>query len=82
MEVIGRRLQTIFDAYELNPAKPNFEAARYYSGMGVPTDAVAPQLRSFAANQARNDAEVEKQRQKVRELRGKAPPAKKGGDGN
>lgn len=74
VEVMARRLQTVFDAYELNPRRSNFEAAKYFSGMGSATDAVAPELRSFVARKARDDAEVEKQRQKVRELRGKAPP--------
>lgn len=73
-EVLARRLQTVFDAYELNPQRPNYEAARYFSGMGTATDAVAPELRSYVAKKARDEAELEKQRQKARELRAKAPP--------
>ena len=40
-------------------------------------DGVSPELRAHAARRARDDAEVEKQRQKVRELR-LANPAPKG----
>ena len=79
MEVCSRRAQTIFDAYEVNPSKPNFESARYFSGQGSISDAVSPELRSFVARRARDDAEVEKQRQKVRELR--RPPAAGGKKG-
>lgn len=82
VEVLARRLQTVFDAYELNPQRPNYEAARYFSGMGTATDAVAPELRSCVAKRARDEAEVEKQRQKARELRAKAPPGTAGKSGS
>ena len=55
--------------------KPNFESARFFSGFGPATDAVSPELRCFAARRARDEAEIEKQRQKVRELKGRPPSA-------
>ena len=69
MELCGLRLQTIIDAYETNPKQPSFDHAKYFSGMPSSSDAVSPSLRSFAAKKARDEAEIEKQRQKVRELR-------------
>lgn len=74
-EVIARRLQTIFDACEPSATKPNFESASFFSGSGAATDAVSPELRNFAARRARGEAEIEKSRQKVRELKGRPPPA-------
>ena len=79
VERMCRRLQTIFDAYDVNPAKPNFESAKLFSGMGAEMDPVAPELRSHVAKKARDEAEIEKQRQKARELRKAPPPQKKGG---
>lgn len=75
VEVIARRLQTIFDAYEQSATKPNFESARFFSGFGAATDAVSPELRNFAARRAGDEADIEKSRQKVRELKGRPPPA-------
>ena len=80
VERMCRRLQTIFDAYDVNPAKPNFESAKLFSGMGAEMDPVAPELRSHVAKKARDEAEIEKQRQKARELR-KAPPPNRGSGG-
>ena len=52
-ELMCRRLQTIFDAYDVTPAQPNFESANLLS----------------EAERARDDAEIGKQTQKARELR-------------
>ena len=70
-EFLCRRIQTIVDAHAINPQKPNYDAASFFSGIGRAVDGVAPELRAHAARRARDEAEVEKQRQKVRELRGK-----------
>ena len=71
-ELLCLRVQAIVDAYENNPSKPSFENAKYFSGLKSLSDAVSPDLKSFAARKAKEETEVEKQRQKVRELRGKA----------
>ena len=47
--------------------------------MGAPLDGVSQELRAFVARKARDDAEIEKKRQKVRELRKPGDP--KGGKG-
>lgn len=70
MEILVRRVQTIIDAYDVNPSKPCYDSARYYSGLASSADGVSPELRAYVARRARDDAEVEKQRQKARELRG------------
>eukprot|EP00959_Pyramimonas_sp_CCMP1952_P441213 9236780-Pyramimonas_sp.AAC.1 len=70
-ELLCLRAQAIVDAYDTNPNKPSFENAKYFSGLKSLSDAVSPDLKSFAARKAKEDTEVEKQRQKVRELRGK-----------
>ena len=79
-EFLCRRVQAIVDAHAVNPQKPNYESASLFCGLPRPSDNVAPELRSYVARKARDEAEVEKQRQKVRELRaGKsagAPAAK------
>ncbi|CAK0793535.1 unnamed protein product, partial [Prorocentrum cordatum] len=51
--------------------QPNFENAKYFSGIKSLSDAVSPDLKSFTARQAKGKTESEKQRQKVMELRGK-----------
>eukprot|EP00973_Karenia_brevis_P028401 3915111-Karenia_brevis.AAC.1 len=62
----------MFDAYSLNPSKPNYEWAKYFAGKSDWSDAAVPELRSYVARRARDDMEVEESNQKVREL--KAPP--------
>lgn len=74
-EAAARRAQVIFDAYEANPSKPNFDGSKFLAGTTQVTDAICPELRSFAARRAKDEAEVEKQRQKARELRSRGPVA-------
>lgn len=74
-QAAARRAQVIFDAYDANPAKPNFDGSKYLAGTSQVTDAIAPELRSFAARRAKDEAEVEKQRQRARDLRTRGPVA-------
>ena len=71
-ELLRLRVQTIAGAYENNPSKPSFVNAKYFSGLKSLSDADCPDLKSFAARKAEEETEVEKRRQKARELRGKA----------
>ena len=70
MEYIGRRIQAVVDAHSINPQKPNYEVANLFTGQTRARDVVSPGLRSHVARRARDEAEVEKSRQKTRELRG------------
>ena len=68
-EILCRRWQTIIDAYGVNPSKPNFESAKFFAGKGDWTDGVCPELRRHVAQRATAELEIEKSRQKTRELR-------------
>ena len=79
MEFLGRRIQAIVDAHTVNPQKPNYESSTLFTGVLRAADGIAPELRNYVARRARDEAEVEKQRQKVRELKsGKPDTPKKG----
>ena len=77
-ELIARRWQLILEAHRENAAVPSYEASDYFSGLerGV---GIAPALSAHVAKVMKEEAEVEKQRSKVRELRG--PPRGRGGRG-
>eukprot|EP00929_Paragymnodinium_shiwhaense_P055544 TRINITY_DN27826_c0_g1_i1.p1 TRINITY_DN27826_c0_g1~~TRINITY_DN27826_c0_g1_i1.p1 ORF type:complete len:463 (+),score=96.94 TRINITY_DN27826_c0_g1_i1:88-1476(+) len=70
LELLVRRWQTILEAYEVNPTRPNWDNARYFSGLGSSVDGIVPSLKTYVAKKAKEDADVEKARQKVRELKG------------
>ena len=72
LEIAARRWQLVLDAYSVNPSKPNYEAAGLFNPLGRGSDGAVAELRTFVAKKARGEAEVEKQRTKVRELRGGA----------
>ena len=69
MEVVCRRLQAIVDAYT-NPARPPWENAKWFAGLGTPEDIVSPTFRTYAARKNKDELEFLQARQKVRELRG------------
>ena len=66
----------------MNPQKPNYDSATLFAGTSRAADGVSPELKGFVARKARDEAEVEKARQKVRELRTDHGGGKKGGDGS
>jgi hypothetical protein len=83
MECAGRRIQAIIDAHAVNPQRPNYDSATLFAGTGRATDGVSPDLKNFVARKARDEADVEKSRQKIRELRAEPAGAKgKKGDGS
>ena len=71
IEIVCRRIQTIVDAYS-NPARPNWENARIFSGSIAPEDCIAPGFRTWAVRKAKDEAEIAAARSKTRELRGGA----------
>eukprot|EP00959_Pyramimonas_sp_CCMP1952_P034727 727937-Pyramimonas_sp.AAC.1 len=70
-ELLCLQVQTVVDAYDANPNKPSFENAKYLSGLTSLTDVVWPDLKNSAARRAKEETEVEEQRQEVRKLRDK-----------
>ncbi|CAK0813492.1 unnamed protein product, partial [Prorocentrum cordatum] len=81
LEYAGSYDQALVDADEKNPSKPCFENAKYFSGFKSSSNAVSPDLKNFAARKAKGDTEVEKQRQNVKELRGKTESGKTNAEG-
>ncbi|CAK0908876.1 unnamed protein product, partial [Prorocentrum cordatum] len=54
---LARRIQVITDAHSVPGAPANWRMARCLTGETGPSDAVAPELRSFGAKKAKEDAE-------------------------
>ena len=68
-ELIARRFQAIIAAHKVDPQRPNYEDSKYYRGMGSSLDAVDPRLIASVTRQLRDEAEIERQRQKTAEAR-------------
>ena len=68
-EIISRRIQVILQAYHSNPGRPSFEHAAHYNPLGNPFDGVVPELRKLGVQKVKDEAEVERTRQKAIELR-------------
>ena len=83
MELLARRIPSIVEAHAINPQKPCYDNASLFAGQGSSIDGVCPELKSFVARKAREDAEIEKSKAKVRELKkgDKGGGRGKGGDG-
>ena len=74
MERLARRVQVITDAHSVPGAPANWRMARYLTGDSSPSNVVAPELRSFGAKRAKEDAEIINAR--VRGLTGTERPNK------
>ena len=77
LELAARRWEAVVDAYATNAGKPNYDAVALFNPLGRSVDGVPGALRAHVAKKAKEEAEIEKQRVKARELRGGAPPQKK-----
>ena len=64
-----RRIPRIVDAY-LDPQRPNWEAAKLYTGTVDAEGAVSPTLRGCVARRTREESKVINSRSQSRELRG------------
>jgi hypothetical protein len=75
-EILAWRWQLLLTAHEVNPLPPDYGGSEYFDPLGASKGEVAPQLQRTGAKQMRDDAEVQTQRSKARELRsaGWAPP--------
>ena len=83
-EILSRRIQVILQAYHSNPGRPSFEHAPHYNPLGNPFDGVVPELRKQGVQKVKEEAEIERTRQKAIELRTEADKFryKKGDDGH
>jgi len=70
MERLCRRWQAILEAHTRDPAQPDYEAAEAFSGTVNRRVCVAPSLRAHVAREMRDEAEIDKQRVKAKDLRG------------
>ena len=77
-ELVVRRVQLILDAN--SGATPSWEGSEHYMGLGKRSKGIAPSLQSHVAARLKEEAEVEKQRQKAREVRKLGRGGKKGKD--
>ena len=68
MELIARRVQLILDAHS-SGAKAAWEGAEHFMGLGKQAKGINPALQAHVAARLKDEAEVEKQRQKAREVR-------------
>ena len=77
-------MQVILQAYHSNPGRPTFDHAAHYSPLGNPFDGVVPELRKHGVQKVKDEAEVERTRQKALELRQEVDKFrfKKGDGGN
>ena len=69
VEMIARRFQSIIAAHKVDAQKPNYDDSKYYRGMGSALDAVNPELTAAVTRRLRDEAEIERQRQKAAEAR-------------
>ena len=77
-EVLSRRWQLLLDAISRDPGDPKFEDEELWAGQSQRSFGIAPQLTAHVATKTKEKADVEKQRQKAKELRALAKaPAKK-----
>ena len=68
MELLIRRVQLILDAHA-TPGSTSWEGAEHFLGLGKKAKGIAPGLQAHVASRLKDEAEVEKQRQKAREVR-------------
>ncbi len=79
IELLCRRIQLILGANSGGGA-PVWEGAEHFMGLGRRARGIAPGLQSHVAARLKDEAEVDKQREKAREarkLRGKSQAAEK-----
>ena len=68
IELICRRVQLILDANG-GTAGPAWEGAEHFLGLGRKAKGIAPSLSAHVAMRLKDEAEVDKQREKAREIR-------------
>ena len=76
METVGRRVQSIVDAYSSGGSSaPDWGAAKIISGYQGPEDLVMSSLRSWAAKRGKEEVELAAARSKIKDFKKLALPA-------
>ncbi len=68
-ELVARRWQLILAAHARNPASPDYEGAEHYEGLEKRRFGIAPAMTEHVARRMKEEADIEKQRNKAREAR-------------
>ena len=71
VEYLVRRWQMILAAHSRNPLAPNYKASEYYSGNSRGRHGIAPMLSAHVACTMKDESEIDKQRNKARDVNGK-----------
>jgi hypothetical protein len=74
-ELLARRWQLILAAHSKNPSSPDYDGSEYFEGLEKRRFGIAPSLQEYVSKKMKDDAEIEKQKSKARELRS-TPKAK------
>ena len=61
----------ILDAHSRNPLAPNYEASEFYSGNRRVRYGIAPMLSAHVVRTMKDESEIDKQRNKARDVHGK-----------
>ena len=80
-ELIARRIQLILDANS-GSGPPVWEGAEHFLGLGRRAKGIAPMLQAHVAGRLKDEAEVDKQRNKAREARKLTAKSKGGAKGH
>ena len=78
-ELIARRVQLNLDAHSTG-GQPQWEGSEHFLGLGKRAKGIAPMLQQHVAQKLKDEAEIQKQRGKAREVR-KLKGKKDGKDG-
>ena len=78
VELLVRRWQMIVDAHSRNPLAPNYEASEYYSGQRRGKMGISPALSAHVARTMKDESEIDRQRHKANEARGRGGGQGKG----
>ena len=77
-ELADRRWQLIMSAHSKSAAVPDYDGSECFEGIEKKRFGIAPSLTEHVACKMKDEAEIEKQRSKIRELRGSKTPAAAG----
>ena len=75
-ELLARRWQLILSAHAKSAASPDYSGGEHFEGLERRRVGVAPQLQEYVAKKMKDEAEIEKQKDKARGLRAAAPGKK------
>ena len=68
-ELAARRWQLILSAHSKNAAVPDYDGSEHFEGLEKRRFGIAPVMMEYVARKMKDEAEIEKQKSKARELR-------------